>query len=47
MKTAMGGLMIHTLSLARAKVKGTFKNLAYNMQRFVFLTRGRRQEQWV
>lgn len=37
MNTAMGGLMIHTLSLARAKVKVTLKNLAYNMQRFVFL----------
>lgn len=37
MKTAMGGLMIHTLGLARAKVKVTFKNIAYNMQRFVFM----------
>lgn len=43
MVTRMGGLMIHTLTLARAKVKVTFKNLAYNMQRFVFLMRGRRQ----
>lgn len=44
METAMGGLMIHTIGLARAEVKVTFKNLAYNMQRFVFLTRARRQE---
>ncbi len=36
-KTSMGGLMIHTLTLARAKVKITFKNLAYNMWRFAFL----------
>jgi IS5 family transposase len=45
METAMGGLMIHTIGLARAKVKMTFKNLAYNMQRLVFLTKQRRQEQ--
>lgn len=47
METAMGGLMIHTIGLARAQVKMTFKNLAYNMQRFVFLMRGRRQERCV
>jgi transposase, IS5 family len=29
METAMGGLLIHTLGLARATVKITFKNLAY------------------
>jgi IS5 family transposase len=34
MTTSMGGLMIHTIGLARATVKMTFKNLAYNMQRF-------------
>ncbi len=44
MGTAMGGLMIHIIGLARAKVKVTFKNLAYNMQRFVFLASRRRQE---
>lgn len=38
METAMGGMMIHTIGIARAKVKITFKNLAYNMQRFAFLT---------
>jgi transposase, IS5 family len=47
METAMGGLTIHTIGLARAEVKMTFKNLAYNMQRFVFLTSRRRQEQCV
>ena len=34
---SMGGMMIHTIGIARAEVKVTFKNLAYNMQRFVFL----------
>ncbi len=45
METAMGGLTIHTIGLARAKVKMTLKNLSYNMQRFVFLQSRRRQEQ--
>jgi transposase, IS5 family len=45
METAMGGLMIHTIGLARAEVKVTFKNLAYNMQRLAFLTKQRRREQ--
>jgi IS5 family transposase len=47
METAMGGLTIHTIGIARAEVKVTFKNLAYNMQRFAFLTKQRRQEQCV
>lgn len=47
METAMGGMLIHTLGLARAIVKITFKNLAYNLKRFVFLTSQRRQEQCV
>lgn len=47
METAMGGMMIHTIGLARAQVKMTFKNLAYNMQRFVFLTSQRRQQSCV
>ena len=38
--------MIHTLSLARAKVKVTLKNLAYNLQRFVFLEAKKRQERY-
>lgn len=45
METAMGGLVLHTLGLARATVKIAFKNLAYNLQRFVFLVSRRRQEQ--
>lgn len=45
METAMGGMMIHTIGLARAEVKMTFKNLAYNLQRFAFLASRRRQEQ--
>ena len=45
METAMGGLSIHTIGLARAEVKVTFKNIAYNMQRFAFLTKQRRQQQ--
>lgn len=47
MEISMGGMMIHTIGLARASVKVTFKNLAYNMQRFVFLMSRRRQEQCV
>ncbi len=42
--TSMGGWMIHTMGLARAKMKITFKNLAYNMQRFVWLESRKRQE---
>ena len=37
MINSMGGLTIHTMGLPRATVKMTFKNLAYNMQRFAFL----------
>jgi IS5 family transposase len=33
MNNSMGGLLIHTIGLARAKVKVTFKNLAYNIHR--------------
>lgn len=43
MNTAMGGLMMHTIGIGRAKVKITLKNLAYNMQCFVFLASQRRQ----
>ncbi len=45
MNNSMGGLMIHTLGLSRAKFKMTFKNLAYNIWRFSFLqTLHKRQE---
>jgi IS5 family transposase len=44
MNNSMHGLMIHTIGLARAKVKVTFKNLAYNMQRFAFLTIQKQKE---
>ena len=44
--TAMGGFGIHTLSLARARVKTMFKNLAYNLQRFVFLEKRRRHKSY-
>jgi IS5 family transposase len=37
MNNSMGGLMIHTMTLARAKVKIIFKNLVYNMWRFAYL----------
>jgi transposase, IS5 family len=37
METAMNGMMIHTLGLARAKAKMMFKNLTYNIERFVCL----------
>lgn len=44
MATAMNGLMIHTLGLARAKVKITFKNLGYNIQRFAMFESRRMQK---
>lgn len=47
METAMGGMVIHTVGLARAKVKICFKNLAYNMQRFVMLESRKSQNQCV
>lgn len=36
---SMGGTLVRTIGLARAKTKIGLKNLAYNMQRFVFLLR--------
>lgn len=41
METSMGGMAIHTMGLARAQVKITFKNLAYNMRRLIFLVKQR------
>lgn len=38
-KNSMGGTMVRTIGIARAKTKIGLKNLAYNMQRFVFLIR--------
>ena len=35
MATSMGSLAVHTIGLARAEVKISFKNLAYNMHRFI------------
>jgi IS5 family transposase len=43
MNTQMGGLMIHTIGLARAKVKVVFKNIAYNMMRFAYLQKREQQ----
>lgn len=37
MEMSMGGMLIHTIGLARAQVKVAFKNLGYNMRRFVCL----------
>jgi IS5 family transposase len=37
MEMSMGGRLIHTIGLARASVKVTFKNLGYNMRRFICL----------
>jgi IS5 family transposase len=37
MEMSMGGMLIHTIGLARANVKVAFKNLGYNMRRFVIL----------
>ncbi len=42
--TSMKGWMIHTMGLARARMKIMFKNLAYNMQRFVWLESRKRQD---
>jgi len=38
-ENSMGGTLIRTIGMARAKTKIGMKNLAYNMQRFVFLLR--------
>jgi len=46
MSNAMGGRLIHTMGIDRAFGKVAFKNIAYNMQRFVMLQR-RQQEQCV
>ena len=45
--TSMGGLMIHTIGLDRAKVKVKFKNIAYNMQRFAFFENRKLRDQYV
>lgn len=37
MEMSMGGMLIHTIGLARATVKVAFKNLGYNMRRFTYL----------
>lgn len=39
MTTAMGGVVMHVIGLARVEVKVILKNLAYNMQRFIFLAK--------
>ena len=36
----MGGHVVRTIGMARARVKITIMNLAYNMRRFVLLCRG-------
>ena len=36
---AMAGTLVRTIGLARAKAKIGLKNLAYNMQRFIYLSR--------
>ena len=38
-ENSMGGTLVRTIGMARAKTKIGLKNLAYNMQRFVFLLR--------
>ena len=44
MNNSMGGLLIHTMTLARAKVKIVFKNLVYNMCRFAYLQKCKSQQ---
>ena len=38
-ENSMGGTLVRTIGIARAKAKIGLKNLVYNMQRFVFLRR--------
>jgi transposase, IS5 family len=40
--TAMGGPLIRTIGLVRARAKVGLKNLVYNFQRVVFLSASRR-----
>ena len=40
--TAMGGKLIRTIGLLRARAKIGLKNLTYNFQRFLILTRPRK-----
>jgi hypothetical protein len=44
MTTTMNGLTTHVIGISRTKVKVVFKNLAYNMRRFVFLESRRLKE---
>jgi len=44
MTTTMNGLTTHVIGISRTKVKVVFKNLAYNMRRFVFLESRRLRE---
>ena len=37
----MGGKMVRTIGLARARTKIGLQNLTYNMQRFIYLRRTR------
>ena len=46
MTTTMGGLVTHVIGLARTKVKVVFKNLAYNMCRFIFLESQRQRRNY-
>ena len=39
METSMHGMVLHTIGLARAKVKNTLKCLAYNLLRLTFLVK--------
>lgn len=41
MVNAMGGKLVRTIGIARARTKIGMQNLAYNMQRFVYLRRAR------
>lgn len=38
-QNSMGGTLVRTIGMARARAKSGMKNLVYNMQRFVFLKR--------
>jgi len=47
MTMAMGGITTHVIGITRTTVKVVFKNLAYNMHRFIFLESKRKRENYI
>ena len=44
--TAMGGKLIRTIGLVRARLKIELKNLTYNFQRFLILSAPSKKDRW-